>query len=137
MTTEVELRSVLAVVLPLLGTLLTIILAQTAYIVRRVDRRVDDMTTKVDAHEPRIARLERSDELDQLSTDRVLDLMDRHVALWQERHESLKREHDKEHASMQREHTAMQREHTAMQRELDEFRDELRSIRDQRNRRGE
>lgn len=119
MTTEVELRSVLAVVLPLLGTLLTIILAQTAYIVRRVDRRVDHMTTKVDAHEPRIARLERSDELDQLSTDRVLDLMDRHVALWQERHESLKREH------------------TATQRELVEFREELRSIREQRSQRDE
>ena len=108
MTTEVELRSVLAVVLPLVGTLLTIIIAQTAYIVRRADRRLDDMTSKVDEHEPRIARLERSDELDWSSTERVLDLMDRHVANWQERHDS-------------------------MQRELDEFRDELRSIRDQRN----
>lgn len=121
MTTEVELRSVLAVVLPLVGTLLTIIIAQTAYIVRRADRRLDDMTSKVDEHEPRIARLERSDELDWSSTERVLDLMDRHVANWQERHESLKREREKERR--------------AMQRELDEFREELRSIREERNQR--
>ena len=128
MTTEVELRSVLAVVLPLVGTLLTIIIAQTAYIVRRADRRLDDMTSKVDEHEPRIARLERSDELDWSSTERVLDLMDRHVANWQERHESLKREREKERR-------AMQREHASMRRELDEFRDELRSIREERNQR--
>lgn len=113
----------LAVVLPLLGTLLTIILAQTAYIVRRVDRRVDDMTTKVDAHEPRIARLERSDELDQSSMTRVLDLMDRHVALWQERHDATEREWQQRHASMQR--------------EMKEFRDELRSIREELSRRDE
>ena len=117
MTTEVELRSVLAVVLPLVGTLLTIIIAQTAYIVRRADRRLDDMTNKVDAQEPRIARLERSDELDWSSTARVLDLMDRHVANWQERHAS------------------MQREYALMRRELDEFREELRSIREERNQR--
>ena len=66
------------------------------------------MTSKVDEHEPRIARLERSNELDWSSTARVLDLMDRHVANWQERHD-------------------------ALQRELDEFREELRSIRDERN----
>ena len=69
------------------------------------------MTSKVDEHKPRIARLERSDELDWSSTERVLDLMDRHVANWQERHDSLKRE-------------------------LDEFREELRSIREERNQRG-
>ena len=130
MTTEVELRSVLAVVLPLVGTLLTIIIAQTAYIVRRADRRLDDMTSKVDEHEPRIARLERSDELDWSSTERVLDLMDRHVANWQERHESLKREREKERR-------AMQREHASMRRELDEFREELRSIREERNQRND
>ena len=130
MTIEVELRSVLAVVLPLVGTLLTIIIAQTAYIVRRADRRLDDMTSKVDEHEPRIARLERSDELDWSSTERVLDLMDRHVANWQERHESLKREREKERR-------AMQREHASMRRELDEFREELRSIREERNQRND
>ena len=67
--------------------------------------------------EPRIARLERSDELDRTGTERVLDLMDRRVANWQERHDS------------------MQREHASMRRELDEFRDELRSIREERRRR--
>ena len=75
------------------------------------------MTNKVDAQEPRIARLERSDELDWSSTARVLDLMDRHVANWQERHAS------------------MQREYALMRRELDEFREELRSIREERNQR--
>ena len=78
------------------------------------------MTTKVEAHEPRIARLERSDELDQSSMIRVLDLMDRHVALWQERHDATEREWQQRHASMQR--------------EMKEFRDELRSIRDERSR---
>ena len=77
------------------------------------------MTSKVDEHEPRIARLERSDKLDWSSTARVLDLMDRHVANWQERHDS------------------MQREYALMRRELDEFRDELRSIREVRNQRGD
>ena len=77
------------------------------------------MINNGDEAEPRIARLERSDELDWSSTERVLDLMDRHVANWQERHDS------------------MQREHASMQRELDEFRDELRSIREERNQRGD
>ena len=104
MTTEIELRTVLTVVLPLLGILLTIIIGQTTYIVRRVERRVDDMSSKVQEHEPRIARLESSDEWDRAYTARVLDLMERHVSMWQERH-------------------------TTMQRELDEFRSELRSIR--------
>ena len=124
MTTEVELRSVLAVVLPLVGTLLTIIIAQTAYIVRRADRRLDDMTSKVDEHEPRIARLERSNELDWSSTARVLDLMDRHVSLWQQHHRSV-----------QREHASIQRNHRSIERQMDEFRDELRSIREQINQR--
>ena len=75
------------------------------------------MTSKVDEHEPRTARLERSDELDWSSTSMMLDLMDRHVANWQERHDS------------------MQREHASMRRELDEYRDELRSIREERRRR--
>lgn len=44
--------------------------------------------------EPRIARLERSDELDRTGTERVLDLMDRRVAHWQERLNSLKRDHE-------------------------------------------
>lgn len=47
MTAEVEFRSVLVVVLPLLSILLTIIIAQTAYIVRRVEMGVDDMSSKV------------------------------------------------------------------------------------------
>ena len=81
------------------------------------------MTSKVDEHEPRIARLERSDELDWSSIDRVLDLMDRHVVNWQERQDSLRREREKELA--------------LMQREIDEFRDELRSIRDERRRRSD
>ena len=75
------------------------------------------MASKVDEHEPRIARLERSDELDWSSTTMMLDLIDRHVANWQERHDS------------------MQREHASMQREIDEFREELRSIREERNQR--
>ena len=79
------------------------------------------MTSKVDEHEPRIARLERSNELDWSSIDRVLDLMDRHVANWKERDDSLRREREKELA--------------VMQREIDEFRDELRSIRDERRQR--
>ena len=79
------------------------------------------MTSKVDEHEPRIARLERSNELDWSSIDRVLDLMDRHVANWMERDDSLRRERETELA--------------LMQREIDEFRDELRSIRDERRRR--
>ena len=64
MTTEVELRSVLAMVFPLLSILSTVIIAQRACIVRRVGRRVEDMSNKVQEHDPRIARLERSDELD-------------------------------------------------------------------------
>ena len=68
------------------------------------------MTNNGDEAELRIARLERRDELDWSSTERVLDLMDRRVAHWQDRH-------------------------ALMQRELDEFRDELRSIREERNRR--
>ena len=79
------------------------------------------MTSKVDAHEPRIARLERSDELDWSSIDRVLDLMDRHVANWQERQDSLRREREKKLA--------------LMQREIDEYREELRSIRFEHRRR--
>ena len=75
------------------------------------------MTNDGDEHEPRIARLERSNELDWSSIDRVLDLMDRHVANWQERHDS------------------MRRDHASMQREMDEFREELRSIREERNQR--
>ncbi len=110
MTTEVELRRVLAAVLPLLSILLTVIIAQTVYIVGRVERRVEDMSNKVQEHDPRIARLDRSDELDRSGTARVLDLMDRHVSMWQDRY-------------------------TSMQRELDEFRSELRSIRDSLNRR--
>ena len=70
------------------------------------------MTSKVDEHEPRIARLERSDKLDRSNTERVLDLMDRRFANWQQRHD-------------------------AMRRDLDEFRDELRSIREERNQRGD
>lgn len=110
MTTEIELRTVLTVVLPLLGILLTIIIGQTTYIVRRVERRVDDMSSKVQEHDPRIARLERSDEWDRSSTAQLLDLMDRHFSVWQGRYEE-------------------------MQRELDEFRSELRTIRDLNNRR--
>ena len=79
------------------------------------------MTNNGDEHEPRIARLERGDELDWSSIDRVLDLMDRHVANWMERDDSLRRERETELA--------------LMQREIDEFRDELRSIRDERRRR--
>ena len=79
------------------------------------------MTNDGDEHEPRIARLERSNELDWSSIDRVLDLMDRHVANWKERQDSLRREREKELA--------------LMQREIDEFRDELRSIREKRRRR--
>ena len=79
------------------------------------------MTSKVDEHAPRIARLERSDELPWTSIDRVLDLMDRHVANWQERDDSLRRERETELA--------------LMQREIDEFREELRSIREERNQR--
>ena len=86
------------------------------------------MTNNGDEHEPRTARLERRDELDWTGTERVLDLMDRRVANWQERLNSLERDHEEEYA-------AMQREHTAIQREIDEFRDELRSIRDVRRRR--
>ena len=77
------------------------------------------MTNNGDEAEPRIAWLERSDELDWSSTARVLDLMDRHVANWQEHHDS------------------MQREYALMRRELDEFREELRSIREERNQRGD
>ena len=79
------------------------------------------MTNNGDEHEPRIARLERSNELDWSSIDRVLDLMDRHVANWMERDDSLRRERETELAKMQR--------------EIDEFRDELRSIREERRRR--
>ena len=93
------------------------------------------MSDNGDEAEPRIARLERRDELDWSSVDRVLDLMDRRVAHWQERLNSLERDHEEEYATKQREDTAMQREHTAKQREIDEFRDELRSIRDERRRR--
>lgn len=78
------------------------------------------MTTKLDEREPRIDRLERSDELEQSSMIKVLDLMDRHVALWQERHDATEREWQQRHASMQR--------------DMKEFRDELRSIRDERSR---
>ena len=100
------------------------------------------MTNNGDEAEPRIARLERSDELDWSSTARVLDLMDRHVANWQKRQDSLRREREKEcrakqcrRRAMQRENTGDQREYSAMRLELDEFRDELRSIRDERRRR--
>lgn len=79
------------------------------------------MTNNSDDHEPRIALLERSNELDWSSIDRVLDLMDRHVANWKERDDSLRRERETELA--------------LMQREIDEFREELRSIRDERRRR--
>ena len=68
------------------------------------------MSDMFQEHDPRIARLERSDELDRSGTARVLDLMDRHVSMWQDCY-------------------------TSMQRELDEFRSELRSIRDSLNRR--
>ena len=81
------------------------------------------MTNDGDEHEPRIARLERSNELDWSSIDRVLDLMDRHVANWMERDDSLRRERETELA--------------LMQREIDEFREELRSIREERNQRGD
>ena len=93
------------------------------------------MTNQVDEHEPGIARLERSDELDRTGTERMLDLMDRRVAHWQERLNSLKRDHEKEYATKQHENTADQREYSALQREIDEFRDELRSIREERRRR--
>ena len=81
------------------------------------------MTNNGDEAEPRIARLERGDELPWTSIDRVLDLMDRHVANWKERQDSLIREREKELA--------------LMQREIDEFREELRSIREERNQRGD
>ena len=93
------------------------------------------MTNNGDEQEPRIAQRERHDELDRTGTERVLDLMDRRVAHWQERLNSLKRDHEEEYATKQREYTAIQREYTAIQREIDEFRDELRSIRDERRRR--
>ena len=100
------------------------------------------MTNQVDEHEPRIARLGHDDKLDRTGTERVLDLMDRRVAHWQERLNSLKRDHEEERRAnqcrrraMQRENTADQREYSAMQREIDEFRDELRSIREERRRR--
>lgn len=89
--------------------------------VRGVDRWLYDMTNNGDEPELRIARLERRDELDWSSNDRVLDLMDRHVAKWKKRDDSLRRERETELA--------------LMQREIDEFRDELRSIREERRRR--
>ena len=102
------------------------------------------MTNNGDEAEPRIARLERDDKLDRTGTEGMLDLMDRRVAHWQERLNSLKRDHEEEcrakqcrRRAMQRENTGDQREYSAMRRELDEFRDELRSIRDERRRRGD
>ena len=104
MEVQVELRSVLAIVLPTLGVLSGVIVGLVTYIVRRVVRRIDELAPKLEEHNSRLASLERGESAAGDSITMLMEAMDSRFA-------------------------AMSGRYGDMQRDIDELRADLREIR--------
>lgn len=100
MEVQVELRSVLTVVLPILGVLSGIIVGLITYIIRRVVRRLDELAPKLEEHTSRLSSLERGESVAGDSIAMLMEAMDSRFASLSGRYGDMQRDIDELRADL-------------------------------------